>query len=209
MNKLILVKYAPEIFLKGLNRNKFEKKLRDNIKYVLRGVSYEFIVDQNRWFIKGDDLEEIISRVKKVFGVSEVCIVSQVEREFDIIKEEALRVLKEINPATFKVETKRANKEFPMNSMEVSRSIGGYILSQCEDVKVDVKKPELFLQIEIRDKAYVYEKKIKAVGGLPYGMNGSTMLMLSGGIDSPVAAYMMARRGGSTMCILPQSSIYK
>lgn len=208
MNKLILVKYAPEIFLKGLNRNKFEKKLRDNIKYVLRGVSYEFIVDQNRWFIKGDDLEEIISRVKKVFGVSEVCIVSQVEREFDIIKEEALRVLKEINPATFKVETKRANKEFPMNSMEVSRSIGGYILSQCEDVKVDVKKPELFLQIEIRDKAYVYEKKIKAVGGLPYGMNSSTMLMLSGGIDSPVAAYMMARRGVGVQCVYYHSHPY-
>lgn len=208
MNKLILVKYAPEIFLKGLNRNKFEKKLRDNIKYVLRGVSYEFIVDQNRWFIKGDDLEEIISRVKKVFGVSEVCIVSQVEREFDIIKEEALRVLKEINPATFKVETKRANKEFPMNSMEVSRSIGGYILSQCEDVKVDVKKPELFLQIEIRDKAYVYEKKIKAVGGLPYGMNGSTMLMLSGGIDSPVAGYLMARRGVALNCVYYHSHPY-
>ncbi len=146
MNKLILVKYAPEIFLKGLNRNKFEKKLRDNIKYVLKDVSYEFIVDQNRWFIKGEDLEEIIARVRKVFGVSEVCIVNQVERDFDIIQEEALRVLKEMNPATFKVETKRANKEFPMNSMEVNRTIGGYILSQCEDVKVDVKKPELFLE---------------------------------------------------------------
>lgn len=208
MNKLILVKYAPEIFLKGLNRNKFEKKLRDNIKYVLKGVSYEFIVDQNRWFIKGEDLDEIISRVRKVFGVSEVCIVNQVERDFDVIKEEALRVLKEINPATFKVETKRANKEFPMNSMEVSRSIGGYILSQCKDVKVDVKNPELFLEIEIRDKAYVYEKKIKAVGGLPYGMNGSTMLMLSGGIDSPVAAYMMARRGVGVQCVYYHSHPY-
>ncbi|MCI6276002.1 MAG: tRNA 4-thiouridine(8) synthase ThiI [Clostridium sp.] len=208
MNKLILVKYAPEIFLKGLNRNKFEKKLRDNIKYVLKDVSYEFIVDQNRWFIKGEDLEEIIARVRKVFGVSEVCIVNQVERDFDIIQEEALRVLKEMNPATFKVETKRANKEFPMNSMEVNRTIGGYILSQCEDVKVDVKKPELFLEIEIRDKAYVYEKKIKAVGGLPYGMNGSTMLMLSGGIDSPVAAYMMARRGVGVQCVYYHSHPY-
>ncbi|WP_032120779.1 tRNA uracil 4-sulfurtransferase ThiI [Clostridium amazonitimonense] len=208
MKKVILVKYASEIFLKGLNRNKFEKKLKDNIKKVLKDIDYKFIMDQNRWFIGGEDLEGIIDRVKKVFGVSELCIVRMIPAEMEEIKAQCLEIMKEVSPETFKVETKRADKRFPMNSMEVSRELGSFILSNMEDIKVDVNKPQHVLQVEIRGNAYVYEKKVKAVGGMPYGMNGSTMLMLSGGIDSPVAGYLVGRRGVELNCVYYHSSPY-
>lgn len=211
MSKLILVKYAAEIFLKGLNRGKFERRLMDNIKSKLNGLEYTVINDQNRWFIKAENIDEAVNRVRKVFGVAEVCIVTQVERDLTAIKEEALRRVKEINPKTFKIETNRANKKFPMNSLEVSRDIGGYVLHHMEDtINVDVKNPECLVNVEIRENAYVFtsKDKIKAVGGLPYGINGSTMLMLSGGIDSPVAGYLMAKRGVELNCIYYHSHPY-
>lgn len=211
MSKLILVKYAAEIFLKGLNRGKFERRLMDNIKSKLSGLEYTVINDQNRWFIKAENIDEAVNRVRKVFGVAEVCIVTQVERDLTAIKEEALRRVKEINPNTFKIETNRANKKFPMNSLEVSRDVGAYVLHHMEDtINVDVKNPECLVNVEIRDNAYVFtsKDKIKAVGGLPYGINGSTMLMLSGGIDSPVAGYLMAKRGVELNCIYYHSHPY-
>lgn len=211
MSKLILVKYAAEIFLKGLNRGKFEKKLLNNIKKKLNGIEYEVINDQNRWFIKAENIDEAIDRVRKVFGVAEVCIVTQVERDITSIKEEALKKVREISPKTFKIETNRANKKFPMNSLETSRDVGGYVLHHMDNkINVDVKNPECLVNIEIRDNAYVFtnKDKIKAVGGLPYGINGSTMLMLSGGIDSPVAGYLMARRGVELNCIYYHSHPY-
>lgn len=195
MRKLVLIKYAPEIFLKGLNRGRFEKKLKDNIKYVIKDINFEFVEDSGRWFIGSENLEEIIDRVKKVFGVMEVCIVHEVDNSLEAISEEAIKILKESNYKTFKVETNRANKQFPLNSMEVSKEVGARILSNFEELKVDVRTPEFVVNVEIRNKSYVVTKKIKGAGGLPYGMNGSTMLMLSGGIDSPVAGYLMARRG--------------
>ena len=186
MNNLILVKYASEIFLKGLNKNKFERKLKENIRKKLKDIDHEFITDQNRWFIKSEDLDGVIERVKKVFGVKELCLVTQVTGDFDSIKEEGLKKIKESKAKSFKVETNRANKKFPMNSMEVSRAVGGYILSELGDeIEVDIHNPECKLYVEIRGNAYVFtdKDKIKAVGGLPYGMNGSTMVMLSGGIS--------------------------
>lgn len=211
MNQLILVKYAAEIFLKGLNRGKFERKLLNNIKQKLEGLDYEIINDQNRWFIKTDNIDEAVERVRKVFGVAEVCIVTQVERDLNIIKEESLKKINEVKPKTFKVETNRANKKFTMNSLEVSRDVGGYILHHYEgDLDVQVKNPECVLNIEIREYAYIFTSadKIKAVGGLPYGINGSTMLMLSGGIDSPVAGYLMAKRGVELNCVYYHSHPY-
>ncbi|MEW8956170.1 tRNA uracil 4-sulfurtransferase ThiI [Clostridium sp.] len=208
MRRLILVKYAPEIFLKGLNRNKFEKKLRKNIERVIKDIPHEFIIDQGRWFISGENLEDLINPIKKVFGIAEVCIVREIESDLEEIQKEALEVIKEVSPKTFKVETNRANKTFPMNSMEISRVLGGYILSNTENLSVDVKKPEFMLRVEIRNKAYIYENKIKAVGGLPYGMNGGTMLMLSGGIDSPVAGYLMAKRGVELSAVYYHSHPY-
>lgn len=211
MRKLILIKYASEIFLKGLNKNKFEKRLRDNIKKKLKGLDSEIINDQNRYFIKIDDLDEGIERVRKVFGVSEVSIVTEVERNLDTIKEEALRKVQEVKPKTFKIDTNRANKVFDKTSIEISREIGAYVLKNYDgELSVDVKNPECLVKVEIRENAYVYTSndKVKGVGGLPYGMNGSTMLMLSGGIDSPVAGYLMARRGVELNCIYYHSHPY-
>lgn len=210
MKKLILVKYAPEIFLKGLNRNKFEQRLRKNIKKKLEGLDYEFVMDQNRWFIKSNDLDEVVERTRKVFGVSEVAIVTEVEMDLDKIKEEAARKVKESGCKTFKISTNRANKNFPKNSLEVSREVGAYVLNNVEDIEVDIHTPEVNVLIEIRGNAYVSttKDKVKGVAGLPYGMNGSTMLMLSGGIDSPVAGYQMARRGVELHCIYYHSHPY-
>ena len=212
MNKLVLVKYAPEIFLKGLNRNKFEKKLKNNITKKLKDVEHQIVLDQGRWFIKSNDLDEIVDRVRRVFGVQEVSIVTEIEGTLDNIKEEALRRVKESNAKTFKIETNRANKNFPKNSMEISREVGGYVLSNLGDnVSVDIHKPECKVQVEIREgSTYVFtnDDRVKGVGGLPYGMNGSTMLMLSGGIDYPVAGYLMAKRGVELNCIYYHSHPY-
>ena len=210
-NKLILVKYASEIFLKGLNRGKFERRLKENIEKKLAGLQFEFVTDQGRGFIKAEDIDAAVERVRKVFGVAEVCIVTEVERDLTAIKEEALRKVKEANPKTFKIETNRANKKFQLNSIETSRDVGGYVLHHFGGrLEVDVKNPECLVNIEIREKAYVFtsKDKIKGVGGLPYGMNGSTMLMLSGGIDSPVAGYLMARRGVELNCVYYHSHPY-
>lgn len=211
MSKLILVKYASEIFLKGLNRNKFEKKLRDNIAIKLEGLNFEIISDQNRYFIKVDEIDEAILRIKRVFGVAEVCIVTKVDRDMAAIKEEALKKVRESGCKTFKIITNRANKLFPQNSMETSREVGGYVLHHMDgEITVDVKNPECALNVEIREHAYIWTNndKIKGAGGLPYGINGSTMLMLSGGIDSPVAGYLMARRGVALNCVYYHSHPY-
>ena len=153
-NKLILVKYASEIFLKGLNRGKFERKLKENIEKKLSGLEFEFVTDQGRGFIKATDIEAAVERVRKVFGVAEVCIVTQVERDLNAIKEEALKKVKEANPKTFKIETNRANKKFQLNSIETSRQVGGYVLHHFgEALYVDVKNPECLVNIEIRENA--------------------------------------------------------
>lgn len=211
MKKLLLVKYASEIFLKGLNRNKFEKKLRDNISQKLKGLDFELIIDQNRYFIDVDNIPEGINRVKKVFGVSKVCVVEKIDRDYDKIKEKALSLAENTEFSTFKVITKRADKKFPISSMEVSREVGAHILrNSTKTVNVDVTSPECKIFIEIRENAYVWSSfdEYDGAGGLPYGINGSTMLMLSGGIDSPVAGYMMARRGVALNCVYYHSHPY-
>lgn len=195
MRKLLLIKYASEIFLKGLNRRTFEKKLMKNIGSVLKDCRYEFISDQGRWFLYSEDLEEVMSKVKRVFGVSEVCLVTEVEPTMEAISAQAVVEAEDFGETTFKVESNRANKAFPLNSMEMSREIGAVVLNALEGLRVDVHKPQRIINVEVRKRAYVYSKRVKAVGGMPYGTNGSTMLMLSGGIDSPVAGYLMARRG--------------
>lgn len=212
MKELILVKYAPEIFLKGLNKGKFERKLRDNIGKKLEGIKAEFIHDSGRYFIRTDEVDESINRIKKVFGVLEVCLVREVEIDFSAIKEEALQKMKEAKGSTFKVVTNRANKKFELNSMEVSREVGAYVLTNLDrEITVDVKTPEILLNIEIRNNyAYVWSNNdiTKGAAGMPYGTNGSTMLMLSGGIDSPVAGYLMAKRGVELSCVYYHSHPY-
>lgn len=212
MNELILVKYAPEIFLKGLNRSKFEKKLRDNIGKKLEGIKIEFIHDSGRYFIQTEEVEESVKRISKVFGISEVCVVEKIESDLNSINEAALEKAKQTKSNTFKVVTNRANKHFELNSMEVSRTVGAHILTNCEkEISVDVKNPELIINVEIRNNfTYIWTNKdvTKGAAGLPYGMNGSTMLMLSGGIDSPVAGYLMAKRGVEVNCVYYHSHPY-
>lgn len=211
MKKVILVKYASEIFLKGLNRGKFEKKLKDNIKAKLKDIDFNIINDQNRWFIETDRIDEAVDRVRKVFGIAEVFIVTEIERDMEVIKEEALKKINEIRPKNFKVETKRANKNFGSSSVDISREVGAHILRNYEgDLEVKVKNSDCVLNIEIREKAYIFTSadKVKGAGGLPYGINGRTMLMLSGGIDSPVAGYLMARRGVELNCVYYHSHPY-
>ncbi|HCW54480.1 MAG TPA: tRNA 4-thiouridine(8) synthase ThiI [Clostridium sp.] len=214
MKELILVKYAPEIFLKGLNKGKFERRLRDNIGKKLEGIKAEFIHDSGRYFIKTDEMDESIKRISKVFGVLEVCRVNEVEINLDEIEKAALSKVNEFEgkKETFKIVTNRANKKFELNSMEVSRKVGGYVLSNYEgEITVDVKNPDVLINVEIRNNyAYVWSNNdiTKAVAGLPYGMNGSTMLMLSGGIDSPVAGYLMAKRGVELNCVYYHSHPY-
>lgn len=212
MKELILVKYAPEIFLKGLNKGKFERKLRDNIGKKLEGIKVEFIHDSGRYFIKTEEIEESINRISKVFGILEVCLVREVEIDFDAIKETALEKMKEAKGSTFKIVTNRANKKFELNSMEVSKEIGAYVWNSFGgQISVDVKNPETLINIEIRNNyAYVWSNKdiTKGAAGMPYGTNGSTMLMLSGGIDSPVAGYLMAKRGVEVSCVYYHSHPY-
>lgn len=211
MKKLILVKYAPEIFLKGLNKGKFEKKLRSNIEQKLKNVNHKIVNDQGRWFIEAEDLDLVISIVRKVFGITELVIVTKIERDFDIIANEALRRVKESNAKTFKIETNRADKTFPMNSMETSRAIGGHVLKNIgRELSVSIKNAECLVKVELRKDAYIWTNNdiVKAVRGLPYGMNGSTILMLSGGIDSPVAGYLMAKRGVEVNCVYYHSHPY-
>lgn len=212
MRELILVKYAPEIFLKGLNRGKFERKLRDNIAKKLEGIKAEFIHDSGRYFIKTDEIEESINRISKVFGILEVCLVREVDIDFNSIQEVALEKVRQSEGNTFKIITNRANKKFELNSMEVSRKVGAYVLTNLDgEINVDVKNPDILINIEIRNNyAYVWANTdiTKGAAGLPYGMNGSTMLMLSGGIDSPVAGYMMAKRGVEVSCVYYHSHPY-
>ena len=141
--ELLLIKYASEIFLKGQNRGRFEKKLKENIKNVLKGEEYTFKTDQNRWFIETENLSSVKEKVKKVFGVYEVCVVRKTERDIEKIKEEALSIMQEKAPGTtFKVITKRADKKFPMNSMEFSGLLGAHILRNTEGITVDIKHPD-------------------------------------------------------------------
>ncbi|MDO5516433.1 MAG: tRNA uracil 4-sulfurtransferase ThiI [Clostridium sp.] len=214
MKELILVKYAPEIFLKGLNKGKFERRLRDNIGKKLEGIKVEFIHDSGRYFIKTEEIEESIKRISKVFGVLEVCRVKEVSIDIEEIEKAALSKITDCAASgnTFKIVTNRANKKFELNSMDVSRRVGGYVLSNFDgEINVDVKTPDILINVEIRNNyAYVWSSKdiTKAVAGLPYGMNGSTMLMLSGGIDSPVAGYLMAKRGVELNCVYYHSHPY-
>ncbi|MBC8059266.1 MAG: tRNA 4-thiouridine(8) synthase ThiI [Clostridiaceae bacterium] len=208
MRKLLMIKYAPEIFLKGLNKGSFERKLKNNIKNALYGEEFEYIEDTGRWFIFALDLDPVIEKVKRVFGVAEVCVVTELESDFDKICEEALKQVVESGEETFKIETNRANKSFPRDSMQVCVKVGAYVLNNTSDIKVDIHNPKCRLNVEIRNNAYVYSKRIKAVGGMPYETNGSTLLLLSGGIDSPVAGYLMGRRGVKLSAVYYHSHPY-
>ena len=204
MEKVILVRYG-EIILKGLNRPVFEEKLVSNIKKSLYGLgAIQVIRSQGRIYIEpreedAYDFEEAVSRLTKVFGIVSLSIVWKIETDFAEMQKHALlmvgKLMENRNTATFKVETKRGNKKFPMESPEVSRELGAHILENVPGLSVDVNHPDFILYVEVRESTYMYSTIIPSNGGLPVGTNGKAMLLLSGGIDSPVAGWMMAKRG--------------
>lgn len=196
MNKVILVRFG-ELFLKGGNRGFFEKLLIKNIKYAIEPFNAEFSRSQSRYIIDNFDnnrTEELINRLKKVFGIHSLSIAYKVNSTKEEIFEAALLLAK---PGKFKAETNRADKKFGYSSMQFSALLGGEILSKIRGSEVDVHKPSYIIYTDIREdgKSFVFTDIIPGAGGLPHNTAGHGMLMLSGGIDSPVAGYMMARRG--------------
>ena len=197
MEKVILIKYG-ELSTKKDNINFFLKKLKENILFALNDLEGEITYDLGRMFIHTqNNFEEVIKRVKNIFGIHEINIGYIIEStDFDEIKEEILKLLKEHNFNTFKVESKRANKKLNTTSVELSKNLGAYILKNIEGLKVDVNNPEILVNVEYRLKnTLVYFDKIRGLGGYPVGTLGKGLLMLSGGIDSPVAGFLTIKRG--------------
>jgi thiamine biosynthesis protein ThiI len=190
----MLVKYASEISLKGLNKRYFEDLLVTNIRKSI-GNGYRIQKESGRMYIDGYS-DELADKVRKIFGVTAVAMAEITDKDMEKIGEVAINQMKQLkNVKTFKVESKRGDKKFPLQSLEISREIGGMILKNVEGLSVDVHNPDIVVNVEIRDKAYIYTKLLKGVAGMPYGSAGKGVLLLSGGIDSPVAGYMMAKRG--------------
>lgn len=202
MEYVLLVRYA-EIHLKGLNRPFFERALVDRLKGALRPLKVRIVREQGRIFVFGipaTEVENAITRVSRVFGVHSVSPALAVEKDFAVIERAAKRLVQDAldNGAghTFKVLARRADKRFPMRSDEINRELGGRLLDAFPVLSVDVHKPEMKVGVEIRqEQAFLYVREIPAVGGMPVGCNGHAMLLISGGIDSPVAGYMIAKRG--------------
>lgn len=195
--KVIIIRYS-EIHLKGNNREFFESALVSNIKTVLRDFQYEFSRSNARYVIRNFDetrLEDMIDAIKNVFGVHSLSVAEEVPSDLKFISAAAVNIAPV--SGTFKVNTNRADKRFPMTSMQVSAELGGDILQAHPDLKVDLYEPDNVVSVDIREngKTFVYADTIKAVNGMPVGTGGKGVVMLSGGIDSPVAAYMMAKRG--------------
>lgn len=202
MKEIILVKNG-ELALKGLNRSAFEDKLIKNIKQRIRDLGdFEFTKSQSTIMVDplddDIDLDEAADRISKVFGIAALSRACVCEKDMEDIKKTARTYLaQQLEDAeTFKVEAKRSDKKFPLKSPEICRDTGGYLLSKFNHLKVDVHHPDVIVTVEVRDKyAFVRGNNIKGAGGMPTGTSGRAAVLISGGIDSPVAAYMMAKRG--------------
>lgn len=196
----ILIRFG-ELSLKGKNKLQFVKRLRKNISRKLKGFeNIEIKLTRDRIFIElhGEDHEPIIEKLKEVFGIHSFSLAVKTNSEVEAIKEASLAALKEANPAakTFKVSARRAYKQFPIGSQELNHIIGSHILRNTENLTVDVHHPEVDVRVEVREKfTYITSYDIKGAGGLPVGSSGRVLLMLSGGIDSPVAGYLTMKRG--------------
>lgn len=204
MEQLIVIKYG-ELTTKKGNRNTFINALKNNIKRVLVNNDYNIIANRDHIYIETKEIDDILKKLKKVCGIQGILVAYKVNTNTDTIKEEVLNILKNMTFKTFKVETKRALKSFPINSMEFSRIIGGHILKNIPNINVDVHKPDVLVKIEIREDTYIYFNEIKGIGGYPAGIQGKGLLMLSGGIDSPVAGYMALKRGIDIDCLYFES----
>ncbi len=201
MNENVIIIRYSELYLKGKNRGFFEKLLIENIRKSLSDVECKTRFNRSRYEVfEYLDEAEIVERLKKVFGIHSISIAKKCEANIDAV----CSVVKDYRiSGTFKVETNRADKTFPLNSIEVSAKAGGAILSVNKNLKVDVHNPQTTINIDIREDgcAYIFKDKILCSGGMPVGSAGKGLLLLSGGLDSPVAAYMMAKRGLSLTAI--------
>lgn len=203
--KEIIMCYQGEMALKGLNRASFEAVLSKALRYRVRDLGkFQVYKAQSTMYVEPKDelaqqnFAEAYSRVQKVFGLAALSRAAVCEKDFEVIKATAEEYLGEAlcRAKTFKVEAKRSDKSFPMKSPELCRELGGFLLEKHPHLKVDVKSPELTVMVEVRDYgAYIHGPKLPGAGGLPVGTSGRAINMLSGGIDSPVAAWYMARRG--------------
>lgn len=198
-----LIKYA-EIGIKGRNRYLFEDALVHQIKFALKKCDGKFLIHKTQGRIYVDaqsefDFDEVVAQLKTVFGISGICPVVYVEDEgFEKLCDTVIQYLKDVYPdrnKTFKVCARRARKNYPKDSMTINMDMGEAILNAIPEMTVDVHNPDIMLNIEIREKIYIYSEIIPGPGGMPVGTGGKAMLLLSGGIDSPVAGYMIAKRG--------------
>ena len=198
-----LIKYG-EIGVKGKNRYLFEEALCQQIKYALKRCDGEFKLSRTPGRVFVDalsdfDYDEVIENLQAVFGITGICPVVRLEDEgFEKLAEEVVRYMDTVYPdknITFKVAARRSRKNYPKNSMELNEDLGEVLLDRFPELKVDVHKPQVTLTVEIREKIYLYSEIIPGPGGMPVGTAGKAMVLLSGGIDSPVAAYMIAKRG--------------
>ena len=208
MYNILIVKYG-EIGVKGKNRYIFENKLIKNVKNILKPIGkFNVYKEYGRIYVDldGYDYEEVVEQVKKVFGIVGVCPAVRAEKDYNLLKELALKMLEEKieqGYKSFKVDSRRGDKDFKLTSQEMSLDIGGYFVSQVKDkIAVDVRNPEVKIHCELRQNhVMVYSDTIPGYGGLPLGTNGRAMSLLSGGIDSPVASWMVAKRGMELECI--------
>lgn len=203
MFQAYLIKYG-EIGIKGKNRYLFEDALMQQIRFALKEVEGSFHVhrSQGRIYVECEgyyDYEETVEALKRVFGIVGICPVVHVEDQgFDQLKKDIVEYMDQMYPdknTTFKVEARRGKKSYPKNSMEINCDLGEAILEAFPEIRVDVHKPAIKLNVEVRDLIYIYSEIIPGPGGMPVGTNGKAMLLLSGGIDSPVAGYMISKRG--------------
>ena len=197
MEKVILLRFG-EIYLKGKNRFSFEKQLLDNIQYALRGLKYRLTRMHGRYLIENlspEDVFEAELRVKKVFGLISYSEALKLPTDLDVLKRECLAFLP--SEGTFRFTVNRADKKFPLNSQQIATELGGAALAHNPELKVDLFTPGKEIFVDVREEGYtfIFADKVPCVGGMPVGSSGKGVVLLSGGIDSPVAAYRMAKRG--------------
>ncbi|RAA69123.1 tRNA 4-thiouridine(8) synthase ThiI, partial [Burkholderia multivorans] len=196
----VLVRYG-ELKLKGANRKMFVNRLRSNVKQALMPLQgYHVKANRDRMYIEVTpeaDIEEIMRRISQVFGVKSISPVMKLEKDLEVVKKQASEFAKAYADGdSFKIDVKRADKQFPYDTYQLQRMLGGAVLENNEQVHVNVKQPDHVIKTEVRlDAIYIYDRVIDGVGGLPVGTGGKTLLMLSGGIDSPVAGMEIMRRG--------------
>lgn len=195
MRELLLVRYG-EIFLKGQNRPVFMRALVKRVKRAVQDLGATVYLNDSRIFVTDyTDQDEAIRKVTKVFGVHSVCPAIEMPKEdFDAVAAQAVSMMADLK-GTFKVTARRSDKRYPLDSPAINGQIGHRVLVANKNLSVDVKNPDHVMNVEIRDHAYLYVKVVPAVGGMPVGTNGRATLLLSGGIDSPVAGWMIAKRG--------------